>query len=110
MPLQAPNQAACPGCQYRIDGVYLWNSASWDIQAIYPESTSTEGSYLDPTLKVGVAPDASQAHKAPCSGIAYDWMPASGPSSCTCPAKLLQGSTCSGESVACLSKWRVNVA
>eukprot|EP01026_Neomeris_dumetosa_P040013 TRINITY_DN33028_c0_g1_i13.p1 TRINITY_DN33028_c0_g1~~TRINITY_DN33028_c0_g1_i13.p1 ORF type:complete len:316 (+),score=40.88 TRINITY_DN33028_c0_g1_i13:404-1351(+) len=32
---------------YRIDGVYLWNQGSWDIQAIYPSSTSSEGSYRD---------------------------------------------------------------
>ena len=35
----------CPGCQYRVDGIFIWNDASWDIQAIYPESTTGEGSY-----------------------------------------------------------------
>ena len=56
--LQRDNQAACPGCKYRIDGLYLWNSASWDIQAIYPESTSSEGSYYDATLQVERATSA----------------------------------------------------
>jgi len=35
----------CPGCQYRVDGIFIWNDASWDVQAIYPESTTGEGSY-----------------------------------------------------------------
>ena len=30
--------------------MYLWNSGSWDIQAIYPESISDQGSYRDPYL------------------------------------------------------------
>ena len=38
--MQRDNQAACPGCKYRVDGLYLWNSASWDITGIYPESSS----------------------------------------------------------------------
>ena len=42
--------ASCPGCQYRTDGVFLWNDATWDIQAIYPESTSSEGSFKDEYL------------------------------------------------------------
>ena len=40
----------CPNCQYRTDGVFLWNDASWDFEAIYPESTSDEGSYTDDYL------------------------------------------------------------
>eukprot|EP01025_Chloroclados_australasicus_P021362 TRINITY_DN2248_c0_g1_i2.p1 TRINITY_DN2248_c0_g1~~TRINITY_DN2248_c0_g1_i2.p1 ORF type:complete len:458 (+),score=41.31 TRINITY_DN2248_c0_g1_i2:706-2079(+) len=32
---------------YRIDAIYLWNQNSWDVQAIYPTSTSSEGSYYD---------------------------------------------------------------
>ncbi|KAK9785590.1 hypothetical protein WJX73_003263 [Symbiochloris irregularis] len=40
----------CPGCQYRTDGVFLWNDASWDFQALYPESTSSQGSYRIPFL------------------------------------------------------------
>ena len=36
---------SCPGCQYRVDGIFIWNDASWDVQAIYPESTTGEGSY-----------------------------------------------------------------
>ena len=35
----------CAGCQYRVDGIFIWNDASWDVQAIYPESTTGEGSY-----------------------------------------------------------------
>ncbi len=36
---------SCPGCEYRVDGIFIWNDASWDVQAIYPESTTGEGSY-----------------------------------------------------------------
>lgn len=36
--------------KYRVDAAFLWNQASWDIQAIYPESTSSEGSYRDPVV------------------------------------------------------------
>jgi hypothetical protein len=40
----------CSGCQYRVDGVFIWDDASWDVLAIYPESTTSEGSYLDTYL------------------------------------------------------------
>ena len=33
---------------YTVDAAFLWNQGSWDIQAIYPESTSYEGSFADP--------------------------------------------------------------
>ena len=35
------------GPTYKIHNVYLWSLSSWDILAIYPESTTTDGSYLD---------------------------------------------------------------
>lgn len=36
--------------RYRVDGCYLWSTGSWDVLAIYPESTSSEGSYFDPVV------------------------------------------------------------
>eukprot|EP01025_Chloroclados_australasicus_P063457 TRINITY_DN839_c0_g1_i1.p1 TRINITY_DN839_c0_g1~~TRINITY_DN839_c0_g1_i1.p1 ORF type:complete len:461 (+),score=39.69 TRINITY_DN839_c0_g1_i1:187-1569(+) len=32
---------------YRIDAIFIWNQGSWDVQAIYPASSSDEGSYRD---------------------------------------------------------------
>ena len=40
----------CEGCEYRVDGIFLWNDASWDVQGIYPESTTGDGSYRDPVV------------------------------------------------------------
>lgn len=34
-----------PDFKYTISGVFIWNDASWDVQAVYPESQSQEGSY-----------------------------------------------------------------
>ena len=36
--------------KYQIDAAFLWNQSSWDVQAVYPESTSNEGSYRDPVI------------------------------------------------------------
>jgi len=36
--------------KYQVSGIFLWNGGSWDVQGIYPESTTTDGSYRDPTL------------------------------------------------------------
>jgi len=33
-----------------VDGIFLWNDASWDVQGIYPESTTGDGSYRDPVV------------------------------------------------------------
>ena len=34
-----------------MDGIFIWNNASWDIQGIYPESaTDGAGSYRDPVV------------------------------------------------------------
>ncbi|CAL8461829.1 g1360 [Coccomyxa elongata] len=44
------SRGSCTGCQYRVDGVFIWNDASWDVQAVYPESTTSEGSYRDTYL------------------------------------------------------------
>ncbi len=38
------------GCSYRVDSVYMWNLNSWDVLAIYPLSSSKEGSYRDPVI------------------------------------------------------------
>jgi hypothetical protein len=40
-------RGGCEGCEYRVDGIFLWNDASWDVQGIYPESTTGDGSYRD---------------------------------------------------------------
>ena len=36
--------------RYRVDGCFLWSTGSWDVLAVYPESTSSEGSYFDPVV------------------------------------------------------------
>ncbi len=41
--------------KYRVDAAFLWNQSSWDIQGIYPESNSAEGSYRDPLLAEEIA-------------------------------------------------------
>ena len=33
--------------QYPVHAVFIWNLASWDVQGVYPESTTPEGSYKD---------------------------------------------------------------
>jgi hypothetical protein len=45
--------------RWRVDRAYLWSLDSWDVQAIYPISTSGEGSYRDQ-----VVVDAIIAHNA----------------------------------------------
>lgn len=47
----ASSRGRCEGCEYRVDGIFIWNDASWDIQGIYPESTvEGVGSYRDPAV------------------------------------------------------------
>ena len=46
----ANSRGNCEGCEYRVDGIFLWNDASWDVQGIYPESSSGDGSYRDPVV------------------------------------------------------------
>ncbi len=36
--------------KYQVDAAFLWNQSSWDVQAVYPESTTAEGSYRDPVI------------------------------------------------------------
>ena len=38
------------GCQYHVSNVFIWNLESWDVQALYPLSTTAEGSYRDPEI------------------------------------------------------------
>lgn len=52
--------------RYRVDGCYLWSTGSWDVLAIYPESTSSEGSYFDPV----VADIIAQHNKKVCCATA----------------------------------------
>lgn len=33
--------------QYRVSGIFIWNGGSWDVQGIYPEDTTSDGSYRD---------------------------------------------------------------
>lgn len=34
-----------------MDGIFIWNDASWDVQGVYPESTTEgQGSYRDPVV------------------------------------------------------------
>lgn len=32
---------------YRVDGLFLWNLVSWDVQGIHPASSSEEGTFSD---------------------------------------------------------------
>eukprot|EP01023_Acetabularia_acetabulum_P004930 TRINITY_DN12056_c0_g2_i1.p1 TRINITY_DN12056_c0_g2~~TRINITY_DN12056_c0_g2_i1.p1 ORF type:complete len:300 (+),score=45.34 TRINITY_DN12056_c0_g2_i1:182-1081(+) len=32
---------------YNVRAIFIWNLASWDVQAIYPDSTTDQGSYRD---------------------------------------------------------------
>ena len=38
------------GLRYRVDGAFLWNVVSWDVQGIHPASTSGEGSFRDDVI------------------------------------------------------------
>lgn len=57
--------------KYKVDGCFLWSTGSWDILAVYPESTTTEGSYFDPVVAQiidghnSVAREAGHAFIAP---------------------------------------------
>ena len=46
----------CANCEYHVDGIFIWNDASWDIQAIYPESTTSEGTYRCKLLNFYMSP------------------------------------------------------
>ncbi|GBF88099.1 hypothetical protein Rsub_00811 [Raphidocelis subcapitata] len=39
---------------YRISAVFIWCLASWDVLAVYPESTTAEGSYHDAAIAAAV--------------------------------------------------------
>ena len=41
-----------------IDGAFLWNCGSWDVQAVHPASTAPDGS-IDPTTGVGSYADSA---------------------------------------------------
>lgn len=36
--------------KYRVDAAFLWDQSSWDIQGIYPESSTSQGSFRDQAL------------------------------------------------------------
>lgn len=48
--------------RYRVDGCFLWSTGSWDVLAIYPESTSSDGSYFDPTVNDIIKKHNTKAH------------------------------------------------
>lgn len=39
---------------FRVSGVFIWSMASWDVLGIYPESTTDQGSYMDPEILAAV--------------------------------------------------------
>ena len=57
--------------KYRVDAAFLWNQSSWDIQGIYPESNSADGSYRDPLLAEQIAKHNALAMSGvrPCNDI-----------------------------------------
>ena len=61
------------GCDYHVSAVYVWNLGSWDVQAIYPGSSSGEGSFRDPVVagiinshnaRAGIEPPVAEVVKA----------------------------------------------
>ena len=50
------------GPTYQIMACHLWSLSSWDVLAIYPESTTDEGSYLDPIVAKKVQLHNRNAH------------------------------------------------
>eukprot|EP00884_Botryococcus_braunii_P004939 jgi/Botrbrau1/14446/Bobra.0014s0091.1 len=73
------SQGTCPGCQFRVDQVYLWNDGSWDVQAIYPESSNEKGSFRD---DFAVALIESHNNQAMNKGCACSDVPSSPGTSC----------------------------
>ena len=54
--------------RYKVDGCVLWSTGSWDVLAVYPESTTSEGSYFDPVVAQIIDRHNSAAREA---GHAY---------------------------------------
>lgn len=52
------------GPTYQIKACHLWSQSSWDVLGIYPESTTYEGSYLDPTVARKVQLHNRNAHSS----------------------------------------------
>ncbi|KAF8071154.1 rimM [Scenedesmus sp. PABB004] len=46
--------AAGGGPQYRIDGVFVWSSGSWDLHGVHPSSPEAGESYADPAIQASV--------------------------------------------------------
>ncbi len=55
--------------KFQIDGVFLWSTGSWDVLAVYPESTTAEGSYFDP-----VVADIVRAHNTAAQAAGHAFM------------------------------------
>ena len=61
-----PRLYLCDSAQkykFQIDGVFLWSTGSWDVLAVYPESTAQDGSYFDPVV-AGIIETHNRAAKA----------------------------------------------
>jgi predicted alpha-1,6-mannanase (GH76 family) len=55
--------------KFRIDGVFLWSTGSWDVLAVYPESTTADGSYFDP-----VVAEIIEKHNAAAKAAGHEFM------------------------------------
>lgn len=49
-PAVVPTFSACS-----VSSVFIWSMASWDVLGVYPESTTSEGSYRDPDVLAALA-------------------------------------------------------
>ena len=47
-----------------MHAVFIWNLASWDVQGVYPESTTSEGSYKDAKVAGGLIRRHNQGVRA----------------------------------------------
>jgi hypothetical protein len=52
------------GSRYRVDGLYLWALASWDVQAIHYASRSSLGSYRDEHIGTMIKQHNTYVHTA----------------------------------------------
>lgn len=52
------------GPRYRVDGLYLWALASWDVQAIHYASRSARGSYRDDVVAQIIKQHNAYVHSA----------------------------------------------
>lgn len=53
------------GRQWKIAHAFIWNLTSWDVQAVYPYSVSSDGSYRNETISTWIR-KYNQSGKVPC--------------------------------------------